>query len=192
MEYGSILFPMWDISLPIDEQMPAWPGTPPTTQQWLERLATGDACDVSAWSIGSHAGTHLDAPSHFLAGGADLEAVGLSPLIGTCLVSDAVVPHERLLLRGTLSVASAQLLIDRGVRLVGTDALSIEPPESVAAGAPVHRLLLSAGVPILEGLVLDQVPASEYFLVALPLRLQHSEASPVRAVLLDFQGLFRR
>jgi arylformamidase len=158
----------------------------------LERLATGDACDVSAWSIGSHAGTHLDAPSHFVAGAADLEAVGLSPLIGPCLVSDSVVPHERLLLRGTLSVDSAQVLLDHGARLVGTDALSIEPAESVDAGAPVHRLLLSAGVPILEGLRLESVPPGEYFLVALPLRLQHSEASPVRAVLLDFQGLFRR
>lgn len=192
MEYGSILFPMWDISLPIDENMPAWPGTPPTTQQWLERLATGDACDVSAWSIGSHAGTHLDAPSHFLVGASDLEAVGLSPLIGRCLVSQSVVPHERLLLRGTLSSSSAQSLIDHGAVLVGTDELSIEPAESVDAGAPVHRLLLGAGIPILEGLRLHHVPPGEYFLVALPLRFQHSEASPVRAVLLDFQGLFRR
>jgi arylformamidase len=78
----------------------------------------------------------------------------------------------------------AHALVAQGVRLIGVDALSVETEASVAAGAPVHQALLGAGVAVLEGLLLDDVPNGEYWLMALPLRLLHSEASPVRAVLL--------
>lgn len=185
--------------------MPVWAGDPPPAQTWLQRIAWGDGIDLSQWTLGSHTGTHLDAPSHFVAGAADLEVLGLDPLVGPCLVVDLsaaesvqVTAGERLLFRTVrrgaeaavasnrvgLNPAAAWRLVASGVRLVGIDALSIETPDSVAAGAPVHRALLSAGVVILEGLALEVVEPGEYFLVALPLRLRHSEASPVRAVLL--------
>jgi arylformamidase len=174
--------------------MPVWPGDPRPKQHWLQRMAAGDSLDLSEWTLGSHTGTHVDAPSHFGAGAPDLEALGLEPLVGPCLVADLAaggLPEQgrglkRLLLRanGGLDPDTAAGLIARGVRLVGVDALSIEPLDAVAAGAPTHRALLGAGVVILEGLVLAGVPVGEYFLVALPLRLQHSEASPVRAILL--------
>jgi arylformamidase len=83
-----------------------------------------------------------------------------------------------------LTPGGARRLVDRGVRLVGADYLSIESFASVEAGAPVHHLLLKAGVVILEGLVLAEVPAAEYMLIALPLRLAGSEAAPARVVLL--------
>jgi arylformamidase len=83
-----------------------------------------------------------------------------------------------------LTSSGARSLVDRGVRLVGVDYLSIESFASVEAGAPVHHLLLEAGVVILEGLVLAEVPAGEYLLIALPLRLAASEAAPARVVLL--------
>jgi len=182
---------MWDITLPIEESMPAWPGTPPPCQRWLERMASGDVSDVSEWTLNAHAGTHLDAPSHFLPGAPDLESLGLEALVGPCVVVDypALAPSERLLVKlppdGGLSLADAEWLIARGVRLVGVDALSVETEASVDAGAPVHRALLGAGVAVLEALDLRHVPAGPYELVALPLRLQHAEASPVRAILLQ-------
>jgi arylformamidase len=136
----------------------------------------------------------VDAPSHFLAGAPDLEALGLEPLVGPCRVVDLALRglperdehFERVLFKRNRGIDPdmAAELVARGVRLVGVDSLSIEPAEAVAAGAPTHRVLLSAGVAILEGLVLEAVQPGEYLLVALPLRLQHSEASPVRAVLL--------
>ena len=187
--------------MPITEEMPAWPGTPMPAQQWLERLKDGDECDVSAWTIGAHAGTHLDAPSHFIPGGADVERLGLAPLVGPCVVLRAAdlaslqLPCERVLLKAAergLTPEQAHWLVCGGVRLVGTDALSIETAESVAAGAAVHRVLLGAGVAILEGLQLHDIEPGEYYLVAVPPRFQHAEASPVRAILLDFQGIFRR
>jgi len=183
---------MWDITLPVDEGMPSWPGTPPPTQRWLERIQHGDACDVSAWTLGAHAGTHLDAPSHFIPAAADLEALGLEPLVGPCVVVNGVdaacrAESPRILVRGAgvgLTLAGARSLVRNGVKLIGTDALSIESSASVDAGAPVHKTLLAAGVAILEGLNLSGVTDGAYFLVALPLRLQHAEASPVRAILL--------
>ena len=190
---------MFDLTLKIDERMPVWPGDPRPVQAWLQRIDRGDPVDVSQWTLGSHTGTHVDAPSHFIAGAPDLEALGLEPFVGPCRVIDlaqlasldvGTAPSERVLFKTSaeadgLSPRIAARLVAAGVRLVGVDALSIEPLEAVVAGAPTHRTLLAGGVVILEGLVLDTVPPGDYFLVALPLRLQHSEASPVRAILLQ-------
>jgi arylformamidase len=180
---------MWDITRPIHEHMPAWPGTPPPSQRWLERLGQGDPADVSEWTLNAHAGTHLDAPSHFLPHGPDLEAFGLDALVGACVVCDYadLAPAERVLVKmppdAGLALEQAQWLLANGVRLVGVDTLSVETEASVSDGAAVHRALLGAGVAVVEGLLLDNVPNGAYWLVVLPLRLLHSEASPVRAVL---------
>jgi arylformamidase len=193
MNAGPAAGALFDISLPIAEDMAVWPGDPPPVQRWLQRLADGDDLDLSQWTLGAHTGTHLDAPSHFVAGAPDVEALGLDALVGACLVVDVAAGslpatdtrHPRLLLKHSAGIGAdlAEHLIARGVRLVGVDSLSIESAEAVEAGAPTHRALLAAGIAILEGLVLEAVPPGEYFLVALPLRLQHTEASPVRAIL---------
>jgi len=187
---------VFDITLKIYERMPVWPGDPRPEQAWLQRIDRGDPLDVSQWTLGSHTGTHVDAPSHFIADAPDLEAVGLEPFVGPCRVIElerldlSTVTSERVLFKTSAEADGvdpriAARLVAAGVRLVGIDALSIEPLEAVAAGAPTHRTLLAGGVVILEGLELDAVPPGDYFLVALPLRLQHSEASPVRAILLQ-------
>ncbi len=80
---------------------------------------------------------------------------------------------------------AASWCVDRGIRLLGIDYLSIEPFGSGKVGHPVHKLLLRAGVVILEGLDLDRVPAGPYLLAALPLRVPGAEAAPTRAVLLE-------
>jgi arylformamidase len=204
-----------DITPPVSEGMPVWPGDPSPRQRWLQRLQNGDPSDLSEWLLGSHTGAHVDAPSHFVPDGLDVNQLPLATLVGPCRVLDltsaaaamtardlaAVELPERVLLKTTnslsswwnqpfrtdyvgLSLDAARHLVDRGVRLVGADYLSVEPYASVEAGAPVHQLLLRAGVVILEGLVLTDVPAGEYLLVALPLRLAGSEAAPARVVLL--------
>jgi arylformamidase len=186
---------VFDLTLKIDERMPVWPGDPRPVQTWLQRIERGDAVDLSQWTLGSHTGTHVDAPSHFIADAPDLEALGLEPFVGPCRVIDlreldpSTLNTERVLLKTSpgangLGPELAARLVAAGVRLVGIDALSIEPLQAVSAGAPTHRTLLAAGVVILEGLVLNAVPPGDYFLVAAPLRLQRSEASPVRAILL--------
>src|ERR671932_1786974 len=101
-----------DVSLPIAEDMAVWPGDPPPVQRLLQRLADGDDLDLSQWTLGSHTGTHVDAPSHFLAGAPDVEALGLDPLVGPCLVVDVAAGglpepgtrHPRLLLKHSAGV----------------------------------------------------------------------------------------
>jgi arylformamidase len=205
---------VYDITPPIGEGLPVWPGDPPPRQRWVQRLEAGGSSNLSEWLLGSHTGAHVDAPSHFVAGGLELDELPLGTLVGPCVVLDltavpgdlgpADLPRElpeRLLLKTRnslrpwasqafrtdyvgLTVEATQHLVERGVRLVGADYLSVEPFASVEAGAPVHQLLLRSGVVVLEGLLLAEVPPGEYVLVALPLRLSGSEAAPARVILL--------
>ena len=85
--------------------------------------------------------------------------------------------------------ALARELVERRIALAGIDAMSIEPLDDPAY--PVHRLLLAAGILILEGLDLARAPAGRYRLICLPLAIAQAEASPVRAILLpDPDGCF--
>jgi arylformamidase len=80
-----------------------------------------------------------------------------------------------------LTTDAAEYLVARGVKTVGVDYLSVD--EYGAPGVPVHKILLGGGVTVLEGLVLHHVPAGEYTLSALPLKIKGAEGSPVRAIL---------
>lgn len=147
-----------------------------------------------------HVGTHADAPSHVIAGGAAMGEVPLEAYIGPARVIDLPVKGEvgadalpprclrvpRVLFRtrgkAFLSPLAALRLVERGAILVGTDALSIDPAD--ADDLPAHRTLLSRGVALLEHLALDAVEPGDYRLVALPLRFDGLDASPVRAILI--------
>ena len=76
--------------------------------------------------------------------------------------------------------SAAQWLVTRGVRLIGIDYLSVGAYD---VNVETHRILLGAGVVIVEGLVLNHVPAGKYTLAALPPKVQGAEGSPCRAVL---------
>ena len=147
-----------------------------------------------------HVGTHADAPSHVLEGGPAIGNVGLEAYVGRARVidlpvrgevgADALPPRSlrirRILFRtrgrAFLSPLAALRLAERGAILVGTDALSIDPAD--AEDLPAHRTLLSRGVALLEHLALDTVDPGDYQLVAVPLRFDDLDASPVRAILI--------
>jgi arylformamidase len=200
-----------DVTRPVFPGMPVWPGDPPCRCGWSARLPD-DGVNAAELSFGAHTGTHVDGPLHVLEDGAPIGDLPLAAFVGPAHVVDAdggaeigaewLAAHlpagcERLLLRTrawrdprvfparwpALTPAAARLLVDRGVRLVGTDAPSPDPPD--AADLPVHHVLLHAGVPIIENLLLDHVPGGAYELIALPLRLIEADASPVRAVLVQ-------
>lgn len=84
-----------------------------------------------------------------------------------------------------LSKEGAAFLIERGIRLAGIDYLSIEPFQS--RGHPTHHLLLRNGVVILEGVNLSGVPAGDYELIALPMKVEGADGAPARAVLRTLQ-----
>jgi arylformamidase len=199
-----------DVTRPMVAGMPVWPGDPPCRCGWYARLP-GDVANGAELSFGAHTGTHVDGPLHVLEDGAPIGRVPLEAFIGPATVVDTghaagigpewLAAHlpghcERLLLRTrawdetgfperwpALAPAAARLLVTRGVRLLGTDAPSPDPFDS--QDLAVHHVLLGAGIPIIENLLLDDVAPGAYELIALPLRLAEADASPVRAVLLE-------
>jgi arylformamidase len=202
-----------DISRRLDERMPGWPGQTAFHREPNTSVEEGDVATTSILIGYSHTGTHVDAPSHFIAGGATLDDVPLETWIGPCRVvrheadRDVTAPDleawelsgvERLLISTSnaarwehmpafredyiaLDASAARWLVERGVKLVGIDYLSIETFHG--GEYPVHHTLLGAGVVILEGVRLEHVTPGDYELIALPLPIGGGDGTPVRAIL---------
>ena len=192
---------IYDISLPLSDSTPVYPGDRPVRIRRASDIARGDEFTLSEVAMSLHAGTHVDAPCHFISGAASVDAISLDVLVGDALLVEVVgagaitadlierleIPPgtTRLLLHApdasALSECGARRLVDRGVKLVGIDGLSIGFSDQSDA---VHRILLAAGVIIVESLNLADVPPGEYQLICLPLKLTGAEAAPARAILL--------
>jgi arylformamidase len=202
---------LWDISPPVDERTPVFPGDTPYRQQWAATLGPGCPVNVSAITLSPHVGAHADAPLHYDAEGAPVGMLDLAPYLGPCRVIHAIGCHPlvewrhlahaldglppRVLVRtyaraplerfddalAAYAPATLEALADRGVRLVGIDTASIDPAASKTLDS--HQVIRRRGLRVLENLWLDEVPEGDYELIALPLRLVGADASPVRAVL---------
>jgi len=200
-----------DISIALREGTPEWPGDTPYACRWASLIAKGESVNVSAVIGSPHVGTHADAPLHVHDGWPGSHELPLDAFVGPASVLDVSVltgvieaesleydPElhgERLLLRTgrtiaggqfptewpTLSESCVRTLLDRGLRLLGVDAPSVDPRDSKTL--PVHHMLFSANAYILENLDLRRVPTGPYELIALPLKLMALDAAPVRAVL---------
>lgn len=203
-----------DISVPIKNAMTLYRGNPPVRIRPAMTLRR-DGVNLSELCLGSHTGTHVDAPSHFIADGKTIDQMPIDRFIGPTWVADlrrvrraisgdelqrARIPKgtERVLLRTQnsrlwhpprpfrtdfvyLAADGADWMVERGVTLVGIDYLSIEGYG--LAGAPTHKRLLGAGIPILEGLDLFKVAPGRWRLAAFPLRISGGDAGLTRAVL---------
>ncbi|AYZ68269.1 arylformamidase [Burkholderia multivorans] len=207
---------LWDISPPVDPATPVWPGDTPVTVERVWRMEAGSPVNVARLTLSPHTGAHTDAPLHYDADGAPIGAVPLDAYLGPCRVihcigaSPVVTPADvaaaldgvppRVLLRTYAHAPVAQwdpdfcavapdtidLLAEHGVKLIGIDTPSLDPQESKTMDA--HRRIRAHRMAILEGIVLDAVPAGDYELIALPLKLATLDASPVRAVLRALPG----
>jgi arylformamidase len=138
-------------------------------------MEDGDAANVAELRMSAHTGTHADGPFHVCADGVRIGAAPLDAFLGAALLVDA---RGRALdadwAREAVAGAPGRLLVRTG-------APSVDPFDS--ADLPAHRVLCAAGVAIVENLLLDDVPPGAWELIALPLRLEEADASPVRAVL---------
>jgi len=198
---------MIDITRELSEGHPVWPGDSEFRLEQVSEIGAGSAVNVMRLSTSTHLGTHLDAPWHYARTGARLVAIGLDTLVGEALVIDArgegpvpasVLPDvplpPRVLLRTgqperwetfptfrPLDPELIEALALRGVRLLGTDAPSVDALDSKEL--PAHQACFRAELAIVEGLELSRVEPGRYRLICLPLRLPHADASPVRAVL---------
>jgi arylformamidase len=194
-----------DISVPLRERMPVYPGDPPFEKAAAKSRKRGDAAEVSRLTLGSHAGTHVDVPYHFVEDGADVSAVGPAPFVGRCRVVElAGVPRvdagdvERL-----TPVAGERILFKTdNSALWDRDDFATDYVYLTAVAARVlaaRRVALvgwdylsveefgavDAPVMILEGLNLSEARAGEYFLAALPLAVAEGDGAPARAVLVE-------
>ena len=208
---------IWDVSLPISPRMLTWPGDPPVEVVPAHRIARGDAANVSELRLGSHTGTHVDPPFHFIDGAPTIEQLPLDVLMGGATVVEiarstgTIGPQDleaaglpdgvtRVLFKTgnsalwsspdlefpaeyvSISPEGATWLVERGIRLVGVDFLSVERRGS--PGHPTHVTLLGAGVVIIEGLDLSAVEPGGYRLVCLPIKVLGGDGAPARVVLL--------
>lgn len=96
---------IYDVSWPITPGMTCWPGTPTPSSKLLYSIARGDEVDFSCWSMTAHTGTHIDAPSHFLSGGATVDELDLDPLLGPCWVAHVATLQSPLIVAADLDGA---------------------------------------------------------------------------------------
>jgi len=202
-----------DISVPISEHTPIFAGDPTYARDLAQDLTRGDVCNLSHLDMGAHTGTHIDAPRHFIDGAPTTETIPLEACIGEAWVVDGTaltstiratdlegltIPagETRLLFKTRNSglwsrdgfssdflafgADAAHWLVDRGVRLLAIDYLSIAPFRDAV---DTHRVLLSAGVVVVEGTDLRAIEPGPYELLCLPLRLVGSDGAPARALL---------
>ncbi|MGP4079318.1 arylformamidase [Pseudalkalibacillus sp. R45] len=201
---------IWDISQPLKEGVPTWPGDTPFSFKLNWTKEETGSVNVGSLTLSTHTGTHVDAPFHFDDHGNKM--LNLQPEL---YVGDALVVHlegreiikpedlegydlgvvERLLIKtGSwtdrskfpesityLSEELAPFLKEKGIRLIGVDVPSVDQVDSKNLAA--HHSLLNNDIHILESVVLDEIDEGIYELIALPLPLEESDASPVRAIL---------
>jgi len=202
---------IYDISQTLCRGIARWPGDPEFQHRWVTRIRDGDGSNVSAIDMCVHTGTHIDAPFHLNDSGSEIASVPLSHFIGAARVFS--VDAEKCITAADLSmldwkgvkrvlfktrssgqpehsfnqnfiyldVGACEFLEEIGILLVGTDAPSVDAFDS--ADLPSHRVLLQRGIIILEGARLERVPAGDYELICLPLKIAGSDGSPVRAIL---------
>ncbi len=201
-----------DISVLLKSGMINWPGDPPVKIERVHDLDHGDRNTISTISMGSHTGTHMDAPLHFIKGGKGLDEMPLDVTIGSARVIEIVdqesikveelIKHgigqgERILFKTKNSTAcwgsdtfvedfvyisqeGAEFLVERKIRSVGVDYLSVGGFRK--NGAKTHITLLEAGIWLIEGLDLSKVEPGKYQLICLPLKILKSDGAPARAI----------
>ena len=201
---------MWiDISVPLQSDMPHWPGDPSPIMERAMDMDRGDVCNARFLKFSAHTGTHMDAPLHFVNNAASIDQMPLAATIGPArliqiehpdfITAEELARHdiqagERLLFKTRdywgspdfvtkfvhVNAAAARHLVERRVQTIGIDYLSIGAYEG--DGVETHQILLAAGIWVIEGLCLAKVTLGNYDLICLPLKILGGDGAPARAV----------
>jgi arylformamidase len=199
-----------DISPLVSVRIGVWPGDTPFSREVLMDMQAGDNLTLSTIRSTVHLGAHTDAPNHYQKEGSGIAARDLDYYYGLCQVirvdlprGERIMPHhirdrittQRVLLYtgsfpdpenfntdfNALSPEVVDMLYQQSVRLIGIDTPSIDPFDDKVLLS--HKAIAERDMAVLEGVVLEDVDPGEYTLVALPLKLEGCDASPVRAAL---------
>jgi arylformamidase len=202
-----------DVSVSLAAGIPAYPGNPEFELQPIKRIAEGGSSNVSRLVLGTHTGTHVDAPRHFFDDGAGVDALPLDLLLGRARVveiskrggigrEDLAAAGLREDLRVLLKTPNSALwqggegfhqdytyLTEDGARYLVDQGVKVVGIDYLSveqfkkAGAPAHRALLSQSVVIIEGLNLAEAEPGMYEMYCLPLRVAGGDGAPARVVL---------
>ena len=201
-----------DVSVPLAAGLPSYPGNPQFELQPVKRIADGGSSNVSRLVMGTHTGTHVDAPRHFFDAGAPVDALPLDLLLGRARVvgitrrggigaeelAEAGLREDiRVLLKTTNSALwnatefhqDYTHLTEAGARYLVDQGVKVVGIDYLSveqfkkAGAPAHRALLSQGVVIIEGLNLSEAEPGMYEMYCLPLRIAGGDGAPARVIL---------
>lgn len=201
-----------DITRTLHNDMVTWPGDPSFRWWRVSTIQGPDTCNLSEIQTGVHAGTHIDAPLHFIPDGDDVCAIDLGTLCGPAIVVEITEPRdvqahdleragirhgERVLLKTPNEQRWAKGCFDENFHGISEEAAQWLVDHQVplvgidylsadgyrAEGHPAHYVIMGQGIPILESLDLSNVSPGRYELIALPLKISGSEGSPVRAII---------
>ena len=183
-----------------------YPDDPMPEKTTLRSMEKGEVYNLTAFRMGAHNGTHIDAPFHFIQDGKTVDEICLEAFVGMSYVAehrgivtgdDAAEITEkakkqnpeaakRILIKGDaeVSLEAAKVFASSDLLLLGNESQTIGPKNAPMA---VHLALLGAKVILLEGIRLSEVPEGVYLLNAAPLNLSGADGSPCRAVLIDFE-----
>ncbi len=192
--------------------MVVWPGDDPVEITRVKSMSRGDRLNQSQIKMSAHTGTHIDAPLHFIDGARGVDSISPALLVGPVVVLEITsvkkigaeafrnsgIPDgiTRVILKtdnvdligrdqfvedyAYLTPEGARYLVNHGIKVLGFDYYSVA---EFGKGDEVHRILLSEGTVIIEGLDLRGVPAGVYRLMALPLKLAGCDGAPARVLL---------
>jgi arylformamidase len=207
-----------DITVPLHNRMAHWPGDRPFELRRESDVAAGDAYNLSSFSTSAHAGTHMDAPLHFVPDGASIDQLPFEAAIGPARVIAIEDPAritaaelerhqigtgQRLLFKTTNSARAwhDEPFNERFVSIDVAAAIYLARVKPLLVGVDylsvggyesdgdeTHHWLLGAGIWLIEGLALEGVAPGEYELVCLPLRIAGAEGAPARALLRRIAG----
>ena len=201
-----------DVSVPLRQGLPTYPNNPAFELQPIKRIADGGSSNVSRLVMGTHTGTHVDAPWHFIDDGAGIDRLPLDLLIGRARVveitrrggitaDDLAAAGLREDLRVLFKTSNSALwnsdtfhedythLTDASARYLVEQGVKVVGIDYLSveqfkkAGAPAHRTLLSNNVIIIEGLNLAEAEPGMYEMYCLPLLVTGGDGAPARVIL---------
>ena len=183
-----------------------YPGDPAPERQVMLSISEGKICNLTAFNMCAHNGTHVDAPFHFINEGRTIDQVDIDRFVGYCYVAshDGDITAEdakkimdrakdaagdtdcynRILVKGeaTMTEEAAKVFADNKIKLFGNESQTVGPLD---APMEVHLIMLGAEIVLLEGIRLSEVPDGVYLLNSAPINLGGSDGAPCRAILMS-------
>lgn len=183
-----------------------YPGDPSPERQVMLSISEGKMCNLTAFNMCAHNGTHVDAPFHFINEGRTIDQVDIDRFVGYCYVAshDGDITAEdakkimdrakdaagdtdcynRILVKGeaTMTEEAAKVFADNKIKLFGNESQTVGPLD---APMDVHLIMLGAEIVLLEGIRLSEVDDGVYLLNAAPINLGGADGAPCRAILMS-------